>query len=95
MLSHEPGTYVRIVELPNGPAPLPSASGFNGATAYRALGMFNPSETAESYFILSNDHDEMWFICNRHARVVGVLPNTVDMRLPASEAQRRVSPACA
>lgn len=88
MLTLEPGVYVRIVELPNGPTPFPLASGFNAATAYRALGLFNPSETSDAYFILSNDRDELWFICNRHARVVGLLPRCLDMRLPTSDAAR-------
>jgi hypothetical protein len=93
MLTLEPGVYVRIVELPNGPTPLPLASGFNADTAYRALGLFNPSETSDAYFILSNDRDELWFICNRHARVVGLLPASLDMRLPTSDAVRLIGPA--
>jgi hypothetical protein len=88
MLTLEPGVYVRIVELPNGPTPFPLASGFNDETAYRAIGMFNPSETSDAYFILSNDRDELWFICNRHARVVGLLPRCADLRLPTSDAVR-------
>jgi hypothetical protein len=91
MLTLEPGVYVRIVELPNGPTPFPLASGFNADTAYRALGMFNPSETSDAYFILSNDRDELWFICNRHARVVGLLPRCVDLRMPTGDAARMLA----
>ena len=43
--------------------------------AYRTLGCFNPSETADAYYVLANDRDEVWFICNRHVRVV-VLDDT-------------------
>ncbi len=86
MLTLETGVYVRIVQLDQGPTPWPLSSGFNSHTAYRALGLFNPSETSDAYFILSNDRDELWFICNRHARVVGVLPQLTHTRLPAQEA---------
>ena len=88
MLTLETGVYVSIVELPNGPTPLPLASGFNATTAYRALGLFNPSETSDAYFILSNDRDELWFICNRHARVVGLLPRSLYLRMPMGDAVR-------
>ena len=88
MLTLESGVYVRIVELPNGPTPFPLTSGFNATTAYRALGLFNPSETSDAYFILSNDRDELWFICNRHARVVGLLPRSKDLRMPTGDAVR-------
>lgn len=73
MLTLEPGLYLRVVQLPNGPKPLPLESGFNTKTAYRALGLFNPSETSDAYFIFSNDRDEIWFICNRHLRAVGFM----------------------
>lgn len=54
----ESGVYVRMQELPTGPMPLPSRSGFNEHTAYRAIGMYNASESADAYYILSNDRDE-------------------------------------
>ncbi|MEH0834208.1 hypothetical protein [Pectobacterium cacticida] len=72
MLWLEQGLYVRIQELVNGPRPLPSHSGFSTDIAYRVLGCFNPSETSDAYYILANDRDEIWFICNRHVRVVKV-----------------------
>lgn len=80
MLSLENALYVRIEQLPNGPKPLPLQNGFNKDTAYRALGMFNPSETSDAYFILSNDRNETWFICNRHLRTVAVAPRMLDFR---------------
>lgn len=86
MLTLENGLYVRICELPNGPLPLPLRSGFSHDSAYRALGLFNPSETSDAYLILSNDRDEIWFICNRHLRTVGLVPDTQALRfaLPAA-----------
>ena len=73
MITLENGLYLRVQELQNGPKPFPLQSGFNPDTAYRALGMFSPSETSDAYFILSNDRDEVWFICNRHLRTVALV----------------------
>lgn len=85
MLSLESALYVRVQELPQGPSPLPLNHGFNTATAYRALGMFNPSETSDAYFILSNDRNETWFICNRHLRTVALAPGSHDFRRPLTD----------
>ena len=82
MISLENGLYLRVQELPNGPKPFPLQSGFNLDTAYRALGLFNPSETSDAYFILSNDRDEVWFICNRHLRTVALAASSNAMRVP-------------
>jgi hypothetical protein len=87
MLSLEPGMYLRVEQLPNGPKPLPLDSGFNTQTAYRAMGLFNPSETSDAYFIFSNDRDEIWFICNRHLRCLGLIEHTRAVRLDLAQAQ--------
>ena len=87
MLTLESGLYVRVQELPNGPKPLPLQSGFSSDVAYRALGMFNPSETSDAYYILSNDRDETWFICNRHLRTVALLPGSQQFRRGVQEVQ--------
>ena len=84
MLWIEQGLYIRIQELDNGPTPLPLKSGFNMETAYRVLGCFNPSETSDAYYILANDRDETWFICNRHVRVVCVDHARKEFRYPIS-----------
>ena len=75
MISFETGMYVRIEELEGDRAPMPKplASGFVMSRAYRVLGVFNPSETSDAYLILSNEQDELWFICNRHLRTVGII----------------------
>lgn len=91
MLVIENGLYLRIQQLQDGPPPWPLKSGFNMHTAYRALGMFNPSETSDAYYIFSNDRDEVWFICNRHLRVVGLLPAQSATRLPLDTAASLVS----
>lgn len=82
MLTLENGLYLRIEQLKDGPKPLPLSSGFNTETAYRSLGMFNPSETSDAYFIFSNDRDEIWFICNRHLRCLGIFPSILETHLP-------------
>lgn len=87
MVCVEPGLYVRMQPLqgPRAPQPQPLDSGFNAETAYRVLGMHNPSETADAYLVLANDRDELWFICTRHLRVVGVRPDTQRPRIPLAE----------
>ena len=82
MIWFEQGLYLRVEELENGPRPLPLRSGFSREIAYRALGVFNPSESSDAYYILSNDRDEIWFISNRHLRTVALLPDTTDFRRP-------------
>lgn len=84
MLWLEQGLYVKIVEMDNGPRPLPLLSGFNSETAYRALGCFNPSESSDAWYILSNDRDEIWFISNRHLRTVFLKASAQEFRLPLS-----------
>jgi hypothetical protein len=90
MLSLESGMYLRVEQLPNGPRPLPLESGFSVGTAYRAMGMFNPSETSDAYFIFCNDRDEIWFICNRHLRCLGLIPHSHAVRLNLVQAQALV-----
>ena len=82
MLTLDTHLFLRINQIDNGPRPLPLESGFTLNTSYRALGMFNPSETSDAYFILSNDRDEIWFICNRHLRTVAALPECREFRMP-------------
>lgn len=82
MLTLDTNLFLRIHQLPNGPRPLPLESGFSLGTSYRALGMFNPSETSDAYFILSNDRDEIWFICNRHLRTVCAKDGAIEFRMP-------------
>lgn len=55
---------MRIQELsgPRAPQPLPLQNGFSADWLYRVLGIYNASEFSDAFFILANDHDEMWFI---------------------------------
>lgn len=90
MLWLEQGLYLRIEELAHGPRPLPLSSGFTPQTAYRALGCFNPSETSDAYYILSNDRDEIWFICNRHLRTVCLNASNTAFRVNLQEPAERL-----
>lgn len=69
---------VRIQQLegPRAPQPLPLESGFSKDREYEILGMHCPSESSEAYCILKNDRDEMWFISNRHLRLITDRPAT-------------------
>ena len=46
----------------------------------KKLWLCNPSETSNAYFVLSNDRDEIWFVCNRHMRTMGLLPYELRLR---------------
>jgi hypothetical protein len=85
MMSFEPGLYLRVEEMPGGPQPLPLDSGFSTTNAYRAMGLYNPSETSDAYFVLANDRDEIWFICNRHLRTHVLKPEETSFRLSIKE----------
>ena len=86
MISYETGLYVRIEEMKGERAPMPKplASGFLLSQAYRVLGIHSPSETSDAYLILSNERDELWFICNRHLRTVTMLDKG-PLRLPIAQ----------
>ena len=88
MTGLETGLYVRIEELDGGSKPLPLSSGFSLGQAYRVLGLYNPSETSEAYFALSNDRDEVWFICNRHVRTYALFPDLQSFRVPVTGTSR-------
>lgn len=81
MITIEPGLYVRIEELEDGPKPEPLHSGFSHGIAYRVLGLHSPSETSEAYLILSNDKNEIWFISNRHVRTAFIDPTSKSFRI--------------
>jgi hypothetical protein len=81
----ESGLYVRIVELPKGPHPLPLSSGFSNETAYRVLGFESFSETSEAFLVLSNDADQIWFISNRHIRTTVLNPQETRLRICLTE----------
>ena len=83
MLTFNQNLFVRIqeVEGTRAPVPRPLENGFSVNLLYRVLGIYTPSETAEAYFILPNDRDEIWFISQRHVRF-GVLKEGETHHLP-------------
>lgn len=61
--------YVEIhpFEGPHQPHPHPIRDGkFDPEYVYKVLGMYNPSETSECYFVLANRERQIWFIPQRH-----------------------------
>jgi hypothetical protein len=52
---------------PHPPHPHPiDDGGFDPSLIYKVLGVFNPSETSECYFMLANPQRQIWFIPQRH-----------------------------
>jgi hypothetical protein len=39
---------------------------FDPSLIYKVLGVYNPSETSECYFMLANPDRQIWFIPQRH-----------------------------
>ena len=61
--------YVEIhpFDGPHSPHPHPIGDcHFDPKYVYKVLGMYNPSETSECYFVLSNPDRQIWFIPQRH-----------------------------
>lgn len=95
MIDYEKGLYVTICEAERAPWPKPLSSGFSEGVAYRVLGMYNPSESGECWFVMSNDRDEAWFISQRHVRTFALDRDRLDFRFeiaPVKLAAFNVSP---
>ena len=63
--------YVEILPFdgPRSPHPHPiDDAHFDLRYVYKVLGMYNPSETSECYFVLANPDRQIWFIPQRHLR---------------------------
>ena len=68
-MNFDPRLYVEIhpFEGPGQPHPHPvTEGGFDPALIYKVLGVYNPSETSECYFMLANPKRQVWFIPQRH-----------------------------
>src|SRR4030095_7709665 len=66
-----PRLYVEILPFdgPRSPHPHPiDDARFDPRYVYKVLGMYNPSETSEAYFVLANPQRQIWFIPQRHLR---------------------------
>jgi hypothetical protein len=67
----DPRLYVEILPFdgPRSPHPHPiDDAHFDPEYVYKVLGMYNPSETSECYFVLANPQRQIWFIPQRHLR---------------------------
>jgi hypothetical protein len=63
--------YVEIMPFdgPYSPHPHPiNEAQFDPNYVYKVLGMYNPSETSECYFVLANPERKIWFVPQRHLR---------------------------
>lgn len=68
-MNFDPRLYVEVhpFEGPHPPHPHPIVQGgFDPAYIYKLLGVYNPSETSECYFMLANPRRQVWFIPQRH-----------------------------
>jgi len=93
--------YVEIhpFEGPHQPHPHPVDDGhFDPRYVYKVLGMYNPSETSECYFVLSNPQRQIWFIPQRHLlayRLIDsdeffLLKSSLDSKAAANSHTRRI-----
>jgi hypothetical protein len=92
MVNVNPNLYVEIVPMngPRSPAPHPVVDGqFDTSQVYKVLGCYSPSESSESYFMLSNQRREIWFISNRHVRAHSVQESSA-LFLPRYDALQSV-----
>ncbi len=65
----DPRLFVEIhpMETERRPRPDPiEDGGFDPSFVYKVIGMYNPSETSECYFVLVNPKRQIWFIPQRH-----------------------------
>src|SRR5437879_322854 len=68
-MNFNPNLYVEIhpFEGEHQPHPDPIRDGrFSTDYVYKVLGVYNPSETSECYFMLVNPERQVWFIPQRH-----------------------------
>jgi hypothetical protein len=83
--------YVEIhpFDGPYSPHPHPvDDAGFDPAYVYKVLGMYNPSETSECYFILANPQRQIWFIPQRHLLAYRLI-DSEEFFLPKADASSR------
>jgi hypothetical protein len=82
-----PRLYVEIhpFDGPHSPHPHPITEGhFDPDYVYKVLGMYNPSETSECYFVLANPQRQIWFIPQRHLLAFRMIDSD-EFFLPKSE----------
>ena len=81
--------YVEIFPFdgPRSPHPHPiDDAGFDPRYVYKVLGMYNPSETSECYFVLANPQRQIWFIPQRHLRAYKLIDSDEFFIRKAAEA---------
>jgi hypothetical protein len=82
--------FVEIHPMNSGQIPRPHPvedAHFDPACIYKVLGMYNPSETSECYFVLANPQRQIWFIPQRHVLAYGLIDSD-ELFLPLDRAFR-------
>ena len=77
--------FVELHPLESGTIPRPHPiedAGFDPQFVYKVLGMYNPSETSECYFVLANPDRQIWFIPQRHLRAFALLDSDEFFLIP-------------
>lgn len=78
------------------PHPHPIRDGnFDPRYVYKVLGMYNPSETSECYFVLANPQRQIWFIPQRHLLAYRLMDSDelFVLKDPPASAAAELSPA--
>ncbi len=86
----DPRLYVEIhpFDGPRSPHPHPiDDAHFDQDYVYKVLGMYNPSETSECYFVLANPQRQIWFIPQRHLLAYRMIDSD-EFFLPKSHVRR-------
>ena len=68
--------FVEIVPMKSGqiPHPHPVEEGrFDPELIYKVIGVYNPSETSECYFVMVNPERQIWYIPQRHLRAFALM----------------------
>ncbi len=100
-MNFDPRLYVEIHahDGPRPPHPHPiDDGGFDPGFIYKVLGVYNPSETSECYFMLANPLRQIWFIPQRHLLAYRLidsdelfLPKQPDVAAPPNVSQKAPS----
>lgn len=73
MMSLESVPSVRIDQPDCSSKPFALNGDFLTGRACGAVGYCNLSKTSHAYVVLSNSHDEIWLVCNRHSPAYALL----------------------
>jgi hypothetical protein len=100
IMNYNPRLFVEIhpFEGDHQPHPHPIHDGhFDPSLIYKVLGVYNPSETSECYFMLANPQRQIWFIPQRHLLAYRLIDSDEfflpKIDPPPSARESRISPS--